>query len=499
MGLSILRYDPNDHKLEETLSLQHGVSVEDSDSILKIISLYLSWKNRSSINVFTSKEKSSVFTGDLTIDEEERVPTQLFVSVEEPNLEAPPFIYIRINLFENCYECELSVIEDFMEDGKKFFITEMPQKFSVVKERKLTRFAIDESSQKTISINEQDFRISVVGPQSLVIAGIPQQDTFQFVANGKTFKGKCVRKFEGSSVIVPLFESPEESGDFFMFYASEAYPTLQSATGLKHDTRFELYNQAGYFNMFSDDDREALRSKIANSWELLFSLQHVATVDLVSFKDGQPQGCSSLAKPFSENAVDTWVFHQLCAIKEESNLELTRDLYKWRAEYIASRPGAIKTKFWFRSKSRWLERIYVKFGMSKTKKILTPVVLKAVTAEDTREVKPEWSKDAAVSGRFKLDSDNFCGGFGPEYFNASRLLNMVYSNQPCSEEDITSVALSAGQKYMVTCRPNIDGEVFEDALPSDRMASLDKEDMIDFIACLEHSIAITIKKGPKTA
>jgi hypothetical protein len=61
------------------------------------------------------------------------------------------------------------------------------------------------------------------------------------------------------------------------------------------------------------------------------------------------------------------------------------------------------------------------------------------------------------------------------------------------------VALSAGQKYMVTCRPNLDGSINEDALPSDRMASLDKEDMIDFIACLEHSIAITIKKGPRTA
>lgn len=496
MSLQILSYDPNDYKLEEALSLPHGSKVEDQATILRIVSLYLNWISKANLEVYIDKDKSSGRPGAISVDPEERSPSQLFISTTNIiDKTSPEFIYVRLHIFEKCYDFEMKVLEVFEENGGSTYVTDLPTSISTVKARKIPRITLDESTAKVYSItNNTSYPISVLSPNSVIVNGRIDNSQTIFSINGNQFNGEIKPISDTKCLITPTMSTPESFGAFFTAYASVAFPSIRPVSSISFDERFKLYLRAGYFAAFNDNNEEALRKSIVASWESLTNAQHSDVVDFVATNHEEVVGCSSLAKAFKENGIDVWVFHQLCAIKNDENLAVTKELYRWRAEYISGLPTEVIVRLWFKSSSRWLERIYVKFALAKGRDILMPITLKSHEFK-SESLANSWSPKAESKiGRTYYNNSSIFGASAPEYLNASRLMNMVYTEQALPTGSLMEIAAQSGQEYMVTCHPYDPAELNGTILPSDRMVRLSKDDMIDFIACLEHSIAVTIQK-----
>lgn len=500
MSLQILKYDPNDYKLEEILSLPHGVKINETATIQKIISLYLTWIARTRLELFIDKEKSSGRLGEISIDLEERQPSQLFIHT--PNIidnTNPEYVFARLQIFEKCYDFELKVLEVFQENSGSTYITDIPTSLSSVKERKTPRIKMEATTSHYLILDTDKFRISTIGPQSIIADGLIPEGLHSFTLNDHQFIGMSQKIAGQKTLVVASQEDDSASSGYFLAYASIAFPQLSPIARISNEARFNLYKDAGYFSVFNDEDLAITKEKLFQSWEITKKFQGKDLIDFAALDGNKLCGASGLARAFTETnnniSSETWVFHQLCALKDEENLETTKQLYRWRAEYISAKKESIKTRFWFRSSSRWLERIYVKFSIAKNRDVLKPVNLLSCNFSSSKTISNEWTLDkSSTIQRLVYDKDGIIGGASPEYLNASRLLNMVLTEDPDKTHLLESIASQSNESYMVICQPYDATTEGERLLPSDRMAKLEQHDMIDFISCLEHSIAVTIQK-----
>lgn len=499
MGLRLVNYDPNDHKLAEALALDDGHQLESIEKISQALSLCIAWKDDVESFAYLTKEKSSKVAAKISVDPEERTPSQLFINLPTGTQILGEFAYIRSQVFKNCFEYEVAIIDRFSDHEGEWMITEIPQKVSVVKTRRLPRIKSMEA-KLTLSIGDEQIcaQIVSISLKSFVVPfDISPSKQVSLHLHDQRIPCMVTRSSEDQSILLPVFENMKAYGYYFIEYCRSAYPGLKPRDEFAPQDITTLYAGANYFGTFQDKTDNERDTHIHDTWDKLKSGLFDTHIDMIACQAEELFGASGLAKAFIQDKKPVWAFHQLCAIKDPRTLELSASLYKWRAEFLAGMPEDGDSVVWFRSNSRWLERIYVKFTMNKPSSNIKAVKLTSTQLTHFCEENEIYA--LGDTSREYSDTPNITFAKGPAYLNASRLLDMVIVRKANSWMEIQREIRSKQaiqDPYIVVCTEHdkqIEG-LEGSPLQSDRLASIPKSDLIDFISCLEHSMAITQMK-----
>lgn len=513
MGLHLVQFDPNDYKLGEILAHKDGDELTTLEKIGSVLSLYFQWKEDANATCYLDTFDRSRHTISIDYDKEERSLSQLYIKLPQtaPTVGATK-IFIRLEVFNGCYEFESAILDKFQDEGE-WIICSAPDKIKSVKMRKSTRLEARENIPAKIVIKAKTHDVKIT---TLTLQGFTTNVAFPALTNGtieiigSTFDCYHVRDTEGGSAFKLQLTSDRAASDFFQIYATFAYPNLSPRKNVDYNKLYELFVEAGFFGNFSGKFDEADRaSKAIQCWKSLEPAEHITTADYVAVKNDSLVGSSSCALAFKTESHEYWVFHQLCAIKDSDSFDLTSSLYSWRSEYLWNRTPELTSVFWFRSESRWLERIYVKYLMQNPEKgAIAPAQLYSyihkrlgsATKGSVRE--PYGEQDRAYYQEGKV-----LGGLGPDYVHINRNMNLIMGAESWNcvykaAESLTST-LGRDEGYFRVVMPykhsppDLSNDFWDYQKGVDRHAEIKKDGMLDFIACLHHSIAVTKRKHAK--
>jgi hypothetical protein len=507
MGLRIVQYDPNDYKLGEALALASGESVEDSERISQILSLYFQWKDSALCWAYTTKDKNARSQASLSYDEEERVATQLFVEVDKGDLEpGAEWVFLRLEIFENCFEFEAKLIEQFKENDKDIFIVSPPTKMAVVKNRRYPRVLAQPQTKIEWKDNTgtKEYLVEHLSLGSLVLETVlPINQSGIVVAGGTSFPAVTTRNFDGKTSLKMQLSNNLLIGAWFDYYRLHAFPGLRKRSECNPTHCIDLYHESGYFSKYKPAELELILSEIENSWRELECLDHVATADYVISKNDKLSGMGSSSYTYTHKGKDFWTFHSLCTLKNESDLDLSRDLYAWRAVYNFSRIETMDTLLFFASSSRWIERIYVNFLQRKSQSNVSAVRLYTLKLKPVDHGIPVAStKFTENAERLMCQDEHIVAAALPDMLHIRKRLNCI---DVLNNEADVARALMYGEQLAFAANHEISFRLsvpfehpWQTDIPldphTDRMGVLRKEDLIDFIASLDHSIEVTKRK-----
>jgi hypothetical protein len=507
MGLRIVDFDPNDYKLGEVLAHKHGEKTSNKTTITNILSLYFQWKEESKAFLYFEKsgEKSNI---EMNFDEEERDVTQLFIGT---SLQTPinnlTHAFIRLETFDNCFEFEAEIIDTYQENGLVQLIVSIPTEITIIKSRKAPR--VQSSGQKIEAIQDnKNFKLNCLdlGLKSLKSdTPLNPKEDLQLLIRGESITATVIEQKNGISIIFPVFKNFYQFGLYFEFYAKVAYPSLKRRGELPFKEGTDLFDRTGYTGKFESAKNVAeAHSGLYELWAQLEKAQHETTVDFYITEDGKPTGSSSLALIFKRKGISNWAFHQLCAEKKPDLIELTGLLYIWRAEYLSARPEESEAVFWYTGTSRWLERIYSKYCMLNPSESL--LFASSFIAQD---IEPQKTHNFEIldykfgdATRYYFEDKDIVAGMGPDKLNANRNLNVVnwISKDQINFEKMKAVASALAEKtgnttYFRFSFPYTDDHPFTGTNLKDlRYCQIHKSGLLNFISCIQHSIAITKKK-----
>lgn len=511
MGLRLIDYDPNDYKLSSVLSSGSGELITSIEQISAAFALYFKWSKDSPAWAKLTKSADKSLDCTFSKDDEERNLSQIFVEIPLASLKQEKFyenIFSRMIIFETCFEFESEIIDAWTEGDSQWLVIQVPTQMKAIRARKSPR-AYPSTEKLKAKWNDCECTVDSVGLSSVVVnkaTNINEKGTLTLC--GINFTARSVRRTEDTSYLELEFISDTEAGYFFEFYASYRYPNLVNRSKCDLNEVLSLYERCGFFSNFSGSFEETDRhEKTLLTWKNIVSAQHTATADYCLNKDNRLIGASSLGLCIKEKNIDYWVFHQLCSDKELSSLDDTGELYTWRAEYLWSRKAELTTVFWFRSSSRWLERIYVKFLMQnpsvgELRNGNTYSYMHKSSTSSVYEVKLE---DFGTDKRATYSDDFVSAAGGPDYVHAGRNMNIIISKDGSWEivvKTANSICKALGKEQMyfrvdmpIGISPPPDESV-ELQLGSDRFARIDKSGLLDLVTCIKHSIAVTkSKKG----
>ena len=507
MGLRIVQYDPNDYKLGEALALATGESVEDSQRISQILSLYFQWKDSALCWAYTTKDKNARSQASLSYDEEERVATQLFVEVDKGDLEpGAEWVFLRLEIFENCFEFESRSLDWFEENGRTIAIIEIPKSASVVKNRRFPRVHIDSDITINWRANQESIKVKVksISLGSIIVEGTFQLNTSGTIeAAGVQYPACVTRGFDGFTSIKLLLADNLLTGAWFDFYRLYAYPNLKKRSDLDSSQCLQLYSESGYFSKYKTGTLDAAINEIKQAWHDNEQLDHLATADYAVTSEGLPVGIGSTSFTYSHQGKEFWTFHSLCALRNNEDLDLTKALYSWRAEYNFARVENMDTLLFFSSQSRWIERVYINFILRKQQSGVAPIRLYTITYAPVDHGLEVIHKVLSTEHkRLMISKDGIVAAALPDLIHIRKKLNCIVVNDLSTNhldiqhfgEQIAFEAkreitfrVSVPESY--SWRPELDLD-----LPTDRLGVLRKEDLMDFVASLSHSIEVTKRK-----
>lgn len=515
MGLRIVQYDPNDYKLSAVLSSGAGDELKSAEQISAAFSLYFQWQKESPSWVRFAKDSAKTSRCLVSRDEEERELTQIFLSVPISELGNEKFYqnaFVRLVVFETCFEFESEIIDAWIENEAQWLIVQVPQSVKVLRARKSPRTGNITSTDKVTWIGNtkiEGIQINSVGLNSIVLnSKIPAKQEGLIQINNLTYKAFCVRGSDESSYLEIQFTNDNEAGRYFEFYARFRYPNLKSRSQFAAKDVLALYEKSGFFSNFRGSfDEESREQKTISTWESIKAVEHQFTADFCLEKESQLVGASSLGLCLKNKNQDLWVFHQLCSDKDKSTHDDTGELYTWRAEYLWSKKANATSIFWFRSTSRWLERIYVKYLMQNP----TSGELREGNAYSYVHKYTEGTKAEVQLINFGDEQRAYCetetvlAGAGPDYVHANRNMNIITSLNGNWDEvhNIANSICSALNRQEMYFRVDLpvgmlppDSAKAEKQVGSDRFARIDKAGMLDLVTCIKHSVAVTkSKKG----
>jgi hypothetical protein len=521
-ALKIVAYDPNDYKLGEALAFENGLSIESPEKISWILSLYFQWPEHSKSVAFVTKDKFEKVQTKIEYDQEERELTQLFVIVKKRDLGEKKFfenLFLRMEIFDNCFEFESTLLEAVEEDDQWCFIVESPKKIAVIKNRRLPRVEIEANIRPNVPWidvkTKQELNLSIknISMNSFTTTTPMATGAVGVISfNGLEVHGQVMRSFEGHTIVQLEFLDDEQIGKYFDFYRLFAYPSLKSRHEVPYEDGIKLYQETGYFEKFEGSQEEEDKyEKLKETWKDLKEAEHKYTADYYVTDKDKPVGFGSASFSFKDDHFNYWTFHQLCALKDSDNLDQTKELYAWRAEYLTARKDNIKTLVWFTSTSRWIERVYVKFVLAKTKSKLDAVNLYSYNhiKQNEKSVMNNKSEIVTLSkkhNRLLFWNKEIIAGLLPDYYHANRNLNTLISlNKTISIKDVneylnsfTESITSEQNHFRITVQNDnvLEDNKFEKQT-SDRLTCIHKDDLLDFINHLDHSIEITKKKYKK--
>jgi hypothetical protein len=522
--LRLVAFSPNDYSLGSVLTRSDRSEIIRTDSIAAALSLLFQFPSYS--DAYIVQEGFDPCHIELDYDHEERSVSELHVRLPNQNRSTcwkeGETISIRFEIFRRCFEFSTKVLG---VDGETFMIVEAPEILVTYQNGRLPRTKVPSSERTKLpkcngmgTDGKTIFQIEILelGVNAIklkVDEGSPH-DLGYFCFNEIQVPLRFLRsdgEFAGVFLLKP--NTAIEYGAIFDLYRKIAYPHLKPRSEFSYGDLIKLYSdETGYLDKFeTSDDAQKRELLIADVWETLSPAQHQVTADYITVDEkGQPAGASSVALGFTNSDRPVWVFHQLCAKTNPNLLEQSGDLYTWRAEYLAGRSENLDTIVWFDSRSRWLERIYVKFAtQSRGAAKLLPVQVRRtefLRNDGARTIAEGQTASFGHTQRYFAETDKTFGGIGPRYLNAARILDAIIT---LSEDDINSHSSAIAQKLMLMA--NLQSVELEVSVPHDkkdaftlpyrelvndvdRLCLFTKDSLVDFISSVEHSVAVTAKK-----
>jgi hypothetical protein len=526
--LKLVAFDPKDFSIGGILLKDHQTKVVDSKSINAAFSLYFQWNRHCRCQLITA-DSSLNLEVILEYDKEERQISEIRVKLQDwsqmlqiGNLSTANF---RFEIFRQCFEFTAIVVakSDNPDEGWNFIVT-IPENLLVYKQRRMPRINLTTLHRSLLPtayllkngspISAKPINILEMGMLSIHAESQNKEleEVDGVVFGNQPFKVKLVRKTEHGGIFIFLNEDSNSSNQLFDIYRLIAFPFLKPRREFSHSELAKLYNESGYFGKFATQEAENDRlESIISVWKDLDREPRAFTADYITTDPaGKPTGASSTTLSFIHSNCDIWAFHQLCAVTNPDLLQNTGELYTWRAEYLAGRPEQIDVIGWFTSRSRWLERIYVKFCVQKynNEDCLFPVSIfrkqVSVHADATFESQGQWT--TSLSTRYMASQGSMFGGISPKYLNASDILDSVVAleestltseiNQFASQ--LTSISGQHDIRLEITLKKTpsnlIDDKSVEFVDDTDRFFKFGKSGLVDFLAAVEHSLAVTLEK-----
>ena len=532
--LRLVPFSADDLSVAEVLVRSSQEVVSDPTLMAAAMSLYFQWSEISSCVLVRSERDSIPIEVVMDYDREDRNPSEIFIRIksqaENIFFEVDQAITIRFELFRQCFEFQSKVIavpEVGATESTWNLISEIPDILVTYRQRRLPRVFVNAENLDVlppcslISADNSELisevKVVEMGMSSIRIeCSSIDGHSAHFIKFGCIqIPINCIRQNGTEAIFALKAKTSSEVGSVFDLYRKLAFPDLRPRREFSSGTIADLYGKTGYFDKFSTEQERGDRvAEIELTWERLLAVSHERTADYVVVDENEnPSGASSASHCFNHDNSEVWAFHQLCAVATPNLLEHSGQLYTWRAEYLASRLENVKVVGWFDSRSRWLERIYVKFAFQKyrldclfpvsvSKKIFT----RSIPQSDVRT--SSWSSLETIRN---IASTRKCfGGIGPAFLNASGILDAIVMTDNSAESvmQLTQigsalVAKSGAEEAKVevtrlsgvegnTCDEDFDyGEKVTDV---DRMFLFEKAGLVDFVASVEHSVAVTLRK-----
>lgn len=520
--LKVVPFSGTDYSLGESLLERDGTSTKDSLGISNKLSLLFQWPEHAWVGVNFVGLGKETLPCKLSYDLDEAVPTELYLTLSGDYTAERMALLKQANvsfeIFRVCYDFRAEVLAaNSPALGQLILVLGIPEELITVKHRRLPRIRIDEveaAKLPYLTIHGQEVTVSELGLNSMALAKnvqVPEGSVelvFQIeppLRLNAHLLARC-----GRQVLRLEFRDDLEYGRYFDIYRVFAYPGLYPKSEFSTESLIELYEKTGYFEGFQAElNREQRHKEFDQVWQSVYSAQHDTTADYVATDaNKKPVGASSATLAFRGDGQDYWVFQQLCSIKSPDLLLSSGQLYTWRAEYLTGRRQDFKIIFWFRSASRWLDRIYVKFSKQtaeQTTLIPVRITKHRVDRANENQIKGDQLIQYKIGNheRRTMVTPRLVGGIGPELLNASGILNIVSclgEKTEQSEIEHTAKALINTGDSKTTeiffCVPNNlkDSDSSLKVYPSDRFCVFSKCNLFDFLTCVEHSIAVTRRK-----
>jgi hypothetical protein len=521
--LQIVPYQPDNYSGAEVLALENATLISSQQSISAAMSLYFEWeKKRFSQIIFKQGTHQKPIECTMSYDQDEASPTEIRVKLHKhlKSLDVVPGgqIVMRFEIFRVTYEFSV-LVTAVAGDAKKegwHVVIEVPQVLKVLKSRRLPRLRLTKEAREVLGSaiwiksdgEKLDLELLEIGLGTVraKCKNLKDEKLGAFTLGEVTVPGEVLRSAEGEIIFSLKFETSEIFGAYFDEYRRVAYPSLRSRYDFPYEVGIDLYESAGYFETFDSAVTQEEKQEIMNTWNSIKTGFHKTNADYYVTNEDSPIGCSGLALTNYVSGLSLWTFHQLCALKNPNLILESGVLYSWRSEYLAARPEQLAADASYRSKSRWLERIYTKHSKNST----AGSKLSAVLQSRCTFAKP--SQEAAMKTEFYsighaqrliTVSEEFSAAVNPKYLNASANLDMIIAlSGRVTPEKLKIIGGQLATKLemenvsMVVVVPmETDLSEFEGVKgKSDRYCYLPKEDLVNLMSSIEHSMAITERK-----
>lgn len=525
-NLRLVKFDSSDFSLAEVLNANSGTTFTDSQKIASILSLYFQWPEHRKAVALVNNIAQEV---NILYDADEAIPSMFWFPIIAHFDVQPTFLKLYIELFNVCYELHVKCIDSVINENEEVVLYfEPPDKITVLKSRGLPRHKLRERahiSLYTASGQAVEGELLEVGLSSFICRteDVEPKNLESLFINDLKLSIKFLRSTANASVFTLALESKISVEKYFLFYLKHRFPSLRPRGSVPHEKVFKTYVESGFLKKYEKNegllnDNSALHSELSQTWQNLSDAQFEHSLDLVSVLEKnntlEVVGASSVFLCYFEKEKPVWAFHQLCALKDPDTIKNTTDLYMWRADYLYFRNESLKACAWFNSRSRWIERIWVKFANNSPKNCeLKAISMKVIESKNlhsrnlTRDIQSK-KYNIGSATRVSLESENFFGACSPPRINASGAMDFIsISFQPEDYEQYINTIFRESQSInysMQTIRAQFDiGEVPASLqnLPdhgSDRFCIFTRESLPTLSSSILHAMAVYQKKHGAT-
>jgi hypothetical protein len=522
--LQLVPYAPDNYKPGEVLAQSDSTILKTVETIGAALSLYFQWeKKRSSHISFSQGAEKKALLCRMDYDHDEASPSEIRVQLQKSKigLKIVPgtAVLIRFEIFRVTYEFK-SIVSATSNDPKIegwHSIIEVPEELRVIKSRSLPRVKLKAETRKLLPKAEwQSADKNVKIPLKLLEVGMgsvraacqsaPEEKGGHLLLGTAAIPVEIVRLGDSEIVFKLKFKDHSDFGAYFDYYRLVAYPSLRSRYEIPFEEGIELYKKSNYFGVFKAEKSREQLNELMHTWAAIKSGLHSTNADYYVVDDAKkPVGSSGLALACMAGNQHIWFFHQLCAIKNPDLVERSGILYTWRAEYLAAHFGAISANGTFYSKSRWLERIYVKHCQNTDSSTMRPVMSRrAVFFKEKSKVKGGITRYQIGSmERFSTVSTDLWGCASPRFLNANETLDMIVAIfRDTSDEEIENLGSALAKRlkkeslslFLSLKHDHVFTSLKSDPQRSDRFFQIPKVDLVVFLSSVEHSVAVTERK-----
>jgi hypothetical protein len=491
-------FDYANHDIAKVLKDSTNQEIRNKQDIDKLFSLYFQWPHKST--ALLSTFKSTNIPISLEYDENEANISELLIKIDNENVVEglTDEIIIRIMVFTKCFLFRAKSEDLFLEGEKTYLVITPPQEVLNVNIRKHPRLKITDtvlSLKRTNDAVEFKASLTEISAHSLKVSGEFEGNvSYTTELSGLIVEFNVLKCIKGMTILIPAQEQEE---NYFELYASLIFPDLVNRENVEYDELYNLYAKTGYFGNFSESLPSNHREILLKTWAAVDnSKTKKNSIDKIISHKGRLIGSSSLTLALKENQMDYWYIHQLCSDKELGNFTDTGNLYIWRFIYLSMKKDDLRVMASFNSRSRWIEKIFLKFAKNREIEDRLECVRYYKAKLKQRAFSPPMNSFSIGSEKRFIDcNEQRLIGIGPDFLNANGNLNFIkYLKDPTENqisEDLEVVSKATkDNEFVRLCLPqNYETDFLEGyEQRSNRFFSLRKDELEDFVTSIEHTI-----------